>query len=335
MSRQNNSGNEHLQRLYGGAVPVTVNVFDASTQQNGGTIMMKSHTALGRAALLAVICALTASAQQPTSRQVSNMLEHGYQLLKQNRRTEALTAFNKVIAQEPENHAALIELGYLHAGFKHWRSAAKYLSAASEQDPQNQRLHMDLGYAYQAMKEYSKAENEFDTVAKEPGEFQVQAQSALVDAQNAKQTPKSDKQARLMKQGYQALSGGNKALARQRFEAVLAEDPQNTAALKQLGFLDLSQGKVNSAEHRFETARAADASDYFAALQLGYIYQRQRKTSQAQEAFNAALASSDPQVHGAAQAALVSTGETGASSGEGASVLTPASGELKEQPKSE
>src|SRR5581483_7426578 len=98
-------------------------------------------------ALLVGLGAISASAQTtPTSRQITASLEQGYQLLKQNRKIEALAAFTKVIEKEPENHAALIELGYLHAGLKHWRSAVKYLAAASAQDSENKRLHMDLGY---------------------------------------------------------------------------------------------------------------------------------------------------------------------------------------------
>src|SRR5579859_890606 len=140
--------------------------------------MTKSNVALWRAVAIAALCAATASAQNPpTSRQISNSLERGYQLLKQNRKNEAHAAFSKVLEQEPENHAALIELGYIEAGQKHWKSAAKYLAAASTQDPENKRLHMDLGFAYQALKDYPKAEAEFASVAKEPGEFQMQAES--------------------------------------------------------------------------------------------------------------------------------------------------------------
>lgn len=291
--------------------------------------MTKRNVAFGRAVAVVALCAATAGAQTPpnavsaqtqpqtvaaaqaqtpTSRQVSNALERGYQLLKRNRKNEARAAFSKVLAQEPQNHAALIELGYIEAGQKHWKSAVKYLSIASEQDPANQRLHMDLGYAYQALKDYPKAGSEFQTVAQEPGEFQIQAQSALQVVQTTQATPNNSKEARMMTQAYGALATGNRTLARQRLEAVLAQNPQNVSALKQLGFLELSQGKVSAAAQRFEAARQADPNDYFASLQLGYIYQRQRKTPQAQEAFNAALASPDPQIHGAAQAALVSTG---------------------------
>ena len=276
--------------------------------------MTNQPKSIWRAVLLVGLGAVAASAQTaPTSRQVTASLEQGYQLLKQNRRIEALAAFTKVIEKEPSNHAALIEVGYLHAGLKHWRSAVKYLAAASAQDSENKRLHMDLGYAYQALRDFSKAESEFQAVAKEPGEFQMQAESALAVLQNVRQTPKDSKQARTLKEGYDALNQGNKTLARQRFESALAADPRNPAILKQLGFLDLSQGKVQSATKRFEAVRSAEPNDHFAALQLGYLYQRQRKTAQAQEAFNAALGSSDPQIHAAAQAALVSTGEAGKS----------------------
>jgi len=273
--------------------------------------MMIMKSSIGRwIPALTLVLTVNAASAQLSSRQISSRLERGYQLLKENKKPEAMAAFNSVIKNDPSNHAALIELGYLHAGMKHWRSAAKYLQAASAQDPENKRLHMDLGYAYQSIKDLNRAENEFQTVAKEPGEFQTQAQSALTAIANGRQSGVDSKQSRLLEEGYAALNKEDKALARQRFEAALAQDPQNTVVLKQLGFLDLSQGKTASAAKRFEAVRAIDSNDYFASLQLGYIYQRQRKIQRAQEAFNSAVASPDAQIHGAAQAALVSMGPT-------------------------
>src|SRR5882672_2930844 len=90
-------------------------------------------------ALVLALGLFSATAHSQTApRQVSSKLEKGYRLLRENKRTEALAAFSNVIQTDPSNHAALVELGYLQSGFKHWRSAVKYLKAASAQDPENQ-----------------------------------------------------------------------------------------------------------------------------------------------------------------------------------------------------
>jgi Flp pilus assembly protein TadD len=242
-----------------------------------------------------------------TAPKVKSQLERGYRLRAAKRNTEAAAAFNAVLAADPQNHAAVVELGYLHAGLKQWTLAVKFLGTASDQDPTNMRLHMDLGYARQALKQYDAAGDEFRLVAKDPGEFQEQAQKALEALKGAADgaaSAQGAKQRRLVEQGYAALKRGDKPAARRAFESAAKDDPSDAAALKQLGFLDLQDGKLASATARFEAARALEPNDYFIALQLGYTYQRLQKKEQARDAFGAASASSDPKIHDAAVAAL-------------------------------
>ena len=255
-------------------------------------------------------------AQPAAAPQVKSQLERGYRLRAANRNSEALAAFNGALAADPQNHAALVELGYLHAGMKQWPSAVKFFNAASAQDPSSMRLHMDLGYALQALKKFDAAGSEFGVVAKEPGEFQEQAQKALEALKGAADSAASAadaKQQRVLQDGYAALSRGDRIAARRKFEAAVKADPKSAAAQKQLGFLDLQQGKPEEAAAHFEAARAVEPNDYFIALQLGYTYQRLQKKDEARGAFRAATASSDPKIHDAAVAALEPT--QGASAG--------------------
>ncbi|MFI5348430.1 MAG: tetratricopeptide repeat protein [Elusimicrobiota bacterium] len=255
-------------------------------------------------------------AQDTTAPQVKSQLERGYRLRAAHRSSEAVAAFNRVLAADPQNHAALVELGYLHASLKQWPSAVKYLGAASEQDPSNMRLHMDLGYALQAEKQYAAAGVEFSAVAKDGGEFQAQAQKALETLKSATASAADEaeaKQRRLLQDGYAALRRGDRSSARRKFEEAVKSDPKSAPAQKQLGFIDLEAGKPEEAASHFEAARAVDPNDYFIALQLGYTYQRLKKQEAARDAFNAAAASSDPRIRDAAVAALNPAQEAAAS----------------------
>jgi tetratricopeptide (TPR) repeat protein len=245
-----------------------------------------------------------------TSSPFKKDLERGYRLKEQKRGPEAVAAFAAVLAKDPSNHAALTELGYLHAGLRHYNTALKYLRAASAQDPDNMRLRMDLGYAAQSAKRYDAATEQFRIVAERRGEFQAQAQAALetMKASSPAAGEADVKQRRLREQGYAALSRGDKTAAGKSFESAVANDPKDAAALKQLGFIDLDQGRLAEAAANFEAVRALEPNDYFVALQLGYTYERLQKKEQARESFSAALASADEKIHGAAQTALRSYG---------------------------
>lgn len=246
------------------------------------------------------------SSATPQSPQIKSQLERGYRLRNQKKNIEAIAAFQKVLQADPGNHAALVEIGYLQAGMKHWDNAVKYLGEASAQDPSNMRLHMDLGYAQQARQDVEAARGEFEIVARDQGEFQSQAQAALQALKSAGSSvsPADAKQRRLLEQGYAALKRKDRAGARVKFEAAVQNDPKDVAALKELGFLNLGEGKLGAAAGNFEAVRAVDPNDYYVALQLGYIYARLRKRDQAEQAFGAALASTDAKIHDAAQAAL-------------------------------
>ena len=257
--------------------------------------------------------AATPSAAVAASVPFRKDLERGYRLKEQKRSAEAVAVFSAVLSKDPANHAALTELGYLHAGLKHYNSAAKYFRAASAQDPANMRLRMDLGYAEQALKRYDAAAEEFRIVGAHQGEFQDQAQKALAAISSVPAVSQEGAaQRRLREQGYAALNRGDKDAAAKSFEAAVANDPTDAPALKQLGFINFDAGKLAAAAANFEAVRALTPNDYFVALQLGYTYERLQKRDQAREAFVAAMASGDAKIHGAAQAALQSSGGPGA-----------------------
>jgi Tfp pilus assembly protein PilF len=226
--------------------------------------------------------------------------------MRANRNADAIPVLDGVLKIDHNNHAALVELGYLHAGLKQRQTAVRYFLAALTQDPGNMRLHMDLGYVYQSLKDFSAAGREFGAVAQNPGEFQFQAQSALIVVRASADAGRwADLgQRRILEQGYAALRQGDQAFARKQFETALRNDPGNATILRQLGHMSLDAGDLQAAAQRFETARKLQPDDGFVALQLGYIYQRMNMPAPSTDAFQSALASSDAKIHSAAEIAL-------------------------------
>jgi tetratricopeptide (TPR) repeat protein len=248
---------------------------------------------------------LAAAGRAAPAASVQSRLEKGYLLAEEKKNTEAISAFSSVLKTEPDNHAALVALGYLYSGVKQWKSAVKNFKAAASQDPADQRLRMDYAYALQGEGDLDAASVEFASLAGQQGEFQAAARVALESAQTASSAKPADSKVRgLLERGYAALSRGDKASARTQFEAALKLDSANTAALKQLGFLNFDAGRLLAAAGNFEAARAVEPDDYLTALQLGYTYAKLRKGEEAREAFTAASASSDAKIHDAAVAAL-------------------------------
>jgi tetratricopeptide (TPR) repeat protein len=239
-----------------------------------------------------------AVAPAPAASPVAKELERGYSLKDAKRSAEAIAVFEDVLKKDPSNHSALSELGYLNANRKFYKTAAKYLAAASAQEPGNMQLHMDLAYAYQSSKQNVAANKEFKIVAASSGPLQGEAKKALTIATVSPQR----------EQGYAALKTGDKAAALKAFEAAVASDPKDAVSLKQLGFINLDGGNPAAAAAHFEAVLALDPSDYSVALQLGYTYDSLHKKEQSRKAFGAALASPDPKVHDAAHQALQSAG---------------------------
>lgn len=253
---------------------------------------------LATALVASALVAAGAAPSNPAASPLKKDLERAYQMKEGGRVPEALAAFGAVLKKDPNNIAALSEVGYLHMGLKQYAAAARSFEAASLQEPGNTRLRMDLGYAYQSLKRAPQARAQFAFVASVPGELQEQAREAL------REMAAPGRQAGLRSEGYAALKRGDQAGARKAFVAALAQDRDDALALKQLGFIDLAEGRLEAAAEGFERLRTLTPDDHFVALQLGYTYDRMKKSELARQAYGAALASTDMKVVDAARAAL-------------------------------
>jgi len=188
---------------------------------------------------------------------------------------------------------------------KNWKQAVQSLDALIDEEPGDMRLRMERGYARLALGERAAAADEFGLVAREPGEFQAQARSALREI-GSEETPEARDARRdaLLNQGYEDLRKGEKREARAKFKAALLEDPSRTEVVKQLGYMSMADGDLLDAVKELEGAHHLAPLDYVTALELGYIYDSLHDEAGAERSFAAALPSPDPKTRQAAASAL-------------------------------
>ena len=233
-------------------------------------------------------------------------LERAYDLIREERPEEAAAVFSRILRDEPSNPQARLELAYVDIRLKRWQDAVNLLDAAIEEDPANLRLRMERGYARQARGDLAAAADEFTAVARDPGEFQEAARTALkeLDGQSA-DTARALREDALLNAGYDELRLGRTAAAREQFRMALAANPGRTEVAKQLGYMSMAEGDVAAAAADFAGVHRLAPEDYETALQLGYIYDSLHNEAAAAKSFAAALPSPDPQIHAAAAAALI------------------------------
>ncbi|UPT75142.1 MAG: hypothetical protein M0D55_05375 [Elusimicrobiota bacterium] len=142
--------------------------------------------------------------------------------------------------------------GYAWSRCGRLAEAISAFSAAAASDPGNKRARMELGYARQAAGDFTAAADDFALVAREPGEFQEQAQGALKALQEGGTSASDSTRQTLLDAGYEALRKGENAEAREKFKLALASDPGREEIAKQLGYMSLAEGDLAGAARDFE-----------------------------------------------------------------------------------
>ena len=177
-------------------------------------------------------------------------------------------------------------------------------STAASTDPSDKRARMELGYARQAAGNFPAAADDFELVARDPGEFQEQAQAALQALKEGGAAAGEVQRATLLDAGYDALRRGRKVEAREKFQQALEGDPRRPDITKQLGYIAMEEGDLAGAAKSFEGARKLAPDDCAAALELGYIYARLHNDLKAEKAFASAEWCPELKTRQAAAAAL-------------------------------
>jgi len=177
-------------------------------------------------------------------------------------------------------------------------------SMVANSDWTDKRARMELGYARQAAGNFPAAADDFELVAREPGEFREQAAAAIRALREGGTAAGDIHRASLIDAGYDALRQGENEEAREKFDLALAADPRRPDLTKQLGYMSMEEGDLAGAARSFEGVRRLDPDDCSAALELGYLYFRLHNDVKSEKAFESAEWCPDFKTRQAAAAAL-------------------------------
>ena len=123
--------------------------------------------------------------------------------------TSAISDYEKLTSQFPENAHYLYRLGVLHAYLKNWNLSEKYLQKALEKNPANLDVRTALARMYYWKKDYAQAEEELKKVLEENPHYSG---------------------AHLLL-GRIYLAQGKDPAAEKEFQQALEDRPQDTAVL--------------------------------------------------------------------------------------------------------
>lgn len=193
---------------------------------------------------------------------------------------------------------------YGHLREKRWEEAVVLLGVLLDETPADARLRLQLGYARLELGDRAAAADEFALAAREPGELQEQARSALRSLQEDPPEAAGIRRDALLNQGYEDLRRDDAAAAREKFLMALRADPGRTLIAKQLGYMSAADGDAAEAAARFEGVRLLEPRDHLTALELGYLYDSLHDEAAAERSFAAAVQSPDPRIRAAARKAL-------------------------------
>lgn len=171
---------------------------------------------------------------------------------------EAKEAFEKAIALVPKHAAALNGLGQIALLQRDYKQAEKYLLKAAPQASAAwwglSRVYLLEGKFPQARKWARKIvdSNPSDTTAKEMLEA-AEAGELGAELRKKIEPPEPKQQASNgAVDGWKLFNTGRTNEAREAFEQVLADEPDNGAALNGLGWCLLASGEVDQAKPYFE-----------------------------------------------------------------------------------
>lgn len=267
---------------------------------------MKTRAAAPLLSLIGVIASAAPAAGPSAAEEASSVkLERAYGLLKTGRLDEAAELLRGVARSDPSARQARMELAYLQLRRRRWPEAVALLGSLLDENPADMRLRMELGYARLALGDRAAAADEFALAAREPGEFQAQAQGALnsLAAESSEAAVVARSEA-LLNEGYADLRRADKPAAREKFLQALRSDPGRTLISKQLGYMSIADGDKAAAASRFEGVRRLAPDDHQTALELGYLYESLHDEAAAEKSFAAALPSPDPSIRAAARDSL-------------------------------
>ncbi|HRQ45257.1 MAG TPA: tetratricopeptide repeat protein, partial [Candidatus Goldiibacteriota bacterium] len=199
----------------------------------------------------------------------------GYIYAEQKRLPEAITMFEKLLAENPDNEEYYLLLAASYADNKQYDKAADVYKSGLEKFADSEKLNFNLGYVYDKMKDYDRAMAAFERIIKinpkNPDPYNY------IGYTYAERGEKLDK----------ALELVNKALEL---------DKENGFYMDSLGWVYFKKGMYKESAQKLEEAQASvikerEKADPVIYEHLGDAYAALKETDKAIKAYTGALES--------------------------------------------
>jgi Flp pilus assembly protein TadD len=181
-------------------------------------------------------------------------------------RDKAESVWRGILARDPDNVAALNNMGLVAGRKKQYLEAAEFFQRASKLSPNESDPLRNLGATYRLMGMPG------------PAEFQLRMALALSPIDYLA----------LNELGRLLLEEGRVSEAEDQFRASVHNEP-NVLAYDFLGEIDIRRGAVEAAERDFRAALSLDESDSNAHFGLGFLYKAAGRNAEALSQYQAGL----------------------------------------------
>ncbi len=272
---------------------------------------LRQGMSLGALALAAVGCATAPVKPQtvevpaapvveaPVAPQTS-ALKRALALDGEGRFDDAESAYRALLAEDPANEAALLNLGRVYRRQARFDDAIALYQAAVEANPDNLKLRNNLGVVYRLAKKYDLAEKTLRAVlTRSPGNvdayknmavlFLDQDKLALAEQFSVEARKLDEKDAGIWNNLgliWFKRDEGKPTRAMSAFRKAAELNPNEPAAQLNIGALALKYRDYASAEKSFAAAVALEGNDPDALLGYAYALDGGRKTDDALAAYD-------------------------------------------------
>jgi len=203
----------------------------------------------------------------PTPREMTHLfadLDRGSGLFVRQRYQQAVSLFEGVLEEDPQNLMVHVRLAVAHSLLDHEGQALEFFERARQIDPGSVDIRHYLAMHYFRQGQWAAAAPLFESVL----------------AQMPKRLPALQNLARIRSEEERLEEAGL------LLERVLDLDPADTSSLLELGRLKMALGETQGAILAFEQASTLQGANFSAFLELGVCYLANQQVQEARDCFD-------------------------------------------------